>query len=990
MINSARPRIIWSRTKYGIVTHQTASVGAASAELKRTAAARERGALSSGRHNLSPDNQIANETEQMESDSESEEPLFDQHHTINVSGGGEGVDQTASDFVSRQRSNGAREPRIEVAVDWLNNLLFVLDKYRLLAVDYEGNNELVLIDDFNSQPVNLKADPINGFLFWLQVGKFHNTIYKLDLNVLDRYQNGSSLDASLISHHYAHPIVTNLPTHAKIFIIDHKHSRIYVPLSSRRDGSSDVNKTHRNDDAEIFSAPSDESNVITHMNSTSPNETPIEISDERNSTLLESNNMLPGQILAYNLDGTDVGPLRQSKESSHTYNFDDILDITLDADKGLLYWLTNEGRDLFEEYQGGNDLPYHQAQHNLEGKSYKKLLHFNKGYNQPASKPRFNFRKLLLNLASKTATNRLARSDRLNSMDDQSSASSLNGLKSSDQYLTGFSKSAVIILGGVIVASLIGIFVYFVSRPSHESGNHNDHHSGVSSSAGSFIGESHVDSVAHTSGFIGASTISRWIPRPSTSSADTSTFHRSIAKNEPLDSCDFESSTNYGRSNAIDEHYRDSVYDQTIIQMEQNCLTNLPKWPSNMREVSNRLYVPIELQEDETLSSIYRVSIEQLNIEKRSPLGEGHFGTVLQGTITCTVHEKDMMLNKSPHRVHHFAPDHSQAHGLAVPSSSSSGHGSSSVSSEFITANSLVEAANGDYLLPKSNTNSATSDYSIEDSNVATVESYIANPAYHHTADQMKETKFKVAIKKLKENASRKERTDFLQEARHLAKFDHPNIVSLIGICLDRGSTLIIMELMLGGDLIRYMQENKPTLENQDKLTYEDLLSICLDIVSACCYLEAHEHIHRDLAARNCLVSSRKKEDRVVKLADFGLARDIYKDSYYKKLNDSAMPLKWMAPECFMEQKFTIKSDVWSFGVVMWEVMSYCQDKPYNNVEHFMMKDHLIKGLRLSRPEHCCEDVYRLMNECWQLDPSRRPTFEECRAILIEIKSSGS
>lgn len=330
-----------------------------------------------------------------------------------------------------------------------------------------------------------------------------------------------------------------------------------------------------------------------------------------------------------------------------------------------------------------------------------------------------------------------------------------------------------------------------------------------------------------------------------------------------------------------------------------------------------------------------------------------------------------------------------QAQNLPVPSSGSSGHGSSSVSSEFITANSVADAIHGDYLLPKSNANSASSDYSIENQRATILNSCASNSNYHNQ-DPMKETKFKVAIKMLKENASPKERSDFLQEAKHLAKFNHPNIVSLIGICLDKGATLIIMELMLGGDLIRYMQENKPAPSNQEKLIYDDLLSICLDIVNACCYLEEHEHIHRDLAARNCLVSSRKKEDRVVKLADFGLARDIYKDSYYKKLNDSAMPLKWMAPECFMEQKFTTKSDVWSFGVVMWEVMSYCQDKPYNNIEHFMMKDHLIEGLRLGRPEHCCEDVYRLMNDCWHLDPSKRPTFEECRATLIEIRSSYS
>lgn len=989
MINNAKPRIIWSRKEHHAAVHQEAS---ADAQMQpEHARAGEKGALSERQ------NQVVNDTEQMESASESEGPLLDQHLTMTASGDGIGsVEQTSGPVGSRQRSNG--EPRTEIAVDWLNNLLFVLDKYRLLVVDYDGANELVLIDDFNDQPVNLKVDPINSFLFWLQVGKFHNTIYKLDLSVLDRRQNSSFHGASLVSRHYAHPIVTNLPIDARIFIIDHKHSRIYVPLSSQCENRHpDGNKIQRGEDAEVFSTPTDESNIITHMNSTSAwnnSESFIDVHGMNTNSSEPCN--IDGQILAYNLDGTDVGPLRHSKKASHAYNFDDILDIALDNDKGLLYWLTNEGKDILEEYQGSIDTPYNQAQHNLEGKKYKKLIHYNHGNNQPLSKSRFNLRRLFWNLASTTATNRLTRSD---SMEDQGLASSLNGLRNSEFESTGLTRYRGLLVA--VCLCLVGLFIYLVyahvSHPSLQHTDQIDSHSHNSSNGGLFMDRSRIGSAAHTSVSTEASTISRWIARPSTSSADASTFQRNMTKNEPLDSCEFESTTNYTQSNAVDEHYRESIYNQAIIQMEQNCLTNLSKWPSSLNGVSNRLYVPIELQEDETLSSIHRVSIDQLSIEKRVPLGEGHFGTVLQGTITCTVHERDIMLNKLSVRnttanMYTYMQDNEsreQAQNLPVPSSGSSGHGSSSVSSEFITANSVADAIHGDYLLPKSNANSASSDYSIENQRATILNSCASNSNYHNQ-DPMKETKFKVAIKMLKENASPKERSDFLQEAKHLAKFNHPNIVSLIGICLDKGATLIIMELMLGGDLIRYMQENKPAPSNQEKLIYDDLLSICLDIVNACCYLEEHEHIHRDLAARNCLVSSRKKEDRVVKLADFGLARDIYKDSYYKKLNDSAMPLKWMAPECFMEQKFTTKSDVWSFGVVMWEVMSYCQDKPYNNIEHFMMKDHLIEGLRLGRPEHCCEDVYRLMNDCWHLDPSKRPTFEECRATLIEIRSSYS
>ena len=937
----------------------------------------------------------------------------------------------------------------QIAVDWLNNLLFVLDKYRLLVIDFDGYNELVLIDDFNAnnRPVDIKVDPVNDFLFWLQVGKFHNTIYKLDLSVLSvrsaterligntlklreitRSANGSrdgspSFDASdlaaLVSHHYAHPIITNLPRHARLFTIDHKHSRIYVPLGPATGNGPDSSKTNgdsnQRDEAEVFAA-SDE--LVTHLNSTEVLDLLSETTQNCTHNGADKHSS-PNQILAYNLDGTDVGPLRTVDERSHISSLDDMQDLALDAKLGLLYWLTNGGRELFEEYWAGSSL--HPAQHNLDGRSYLKLIHFNNdGHNQPTNhRPRFNLRKIIHTISASVAPNRWIRSGQIE--EPPRSASSLNSRHQADDA-SRYSRSApYIILGLTVLAVLTVYLIYTLIFQQMEGRADNDRsqcRGGGSIGEGSSVDGSHDDG-PNGSAFINTSTISRWIAGPSAMahSGDASTFQRDSHSGQ-VGAYDLES-TNYDASNAVDEHYRDSIatdgQDGAYFASELTRLANLSHWPLNAHDMSNKLYVPVEVLQDEALSSIQRVGIDQLEIERRAPLGEGHFGTVLQGTIKCTPHERCNLLNRSQHmtaceEVAAMSPlaatSHSQhrSRGL-ISSTTSSGHGSSSSTScEFATANSCTDnqatssnsANNGDYLTPKSQCNSAMSDYTGD--NLASIGAddscgsyYNADLKHHHqqvAGSKVETIRLRVAIKRLKDNASSEEKRDFLQEAKLLANFDHPNIVQLIGICLDRGSTLIVMELMLGGDLHRYMQENypKPNL-NPDNLTYDDLLKICLDIVNACCYLEELDYIHRDLAARNCLVSSRKREERVVKLADFGLARDIYKDSYYKKLNDSAMPLKWMAPECLTEQKFTKKSDVWSFGVVMWEVMSYCKDKPYKQVEPFMMREHLASGARLSRPDNCDDLMYKLMNQCWLMRPEDRPTFIECRAILIEIRN---
>lgn len=187
-----------------------------------------------------------------------------------------------------------------------------------------------------------------------------------------------------------------------------------------------------------------------------------------------------------------------------------------------------------------------------------------------------------------------------------------------------------------------------------------------------------------------------------------------------------------------------------------------------------------------------------------------------------------------------------------------------------------------------------------------------------------------------------------------MSHFKHEHILQLLGVCLD--THFIIMELMQGGDLLTYLRSNRKPTSQTDGLSILDLLSMCVDVARGCKYLEEMHFVHRDLACRNCLVSSRDRESRVVKIGDFGLARDIYKNDYYRKEGEGLLPVRWMAPESLVDGVFTCQSDVWAFGVLMWEILTLGQ-QPYparNNLEVL----HYVKGGgRLEQPSYCPEEL---------------------------------
>lgn len=176
-----------------------------------------------------------------------------------------------------------------------------------------------------------------------------------------------------------------------------------------------------------------------------------------------------------------------------------------------------------------------------------------------------------------------------------------------------------------------------------------------------------------------------------------------------------------------------------------------------------------------------------------------------------------------------------------------------------------------------------------------------------------------VAVKTLPEMSTRQAEEDFLMEAAIMSKFNHPNMVHLLGVCFDRHPRFIVLELLAGGDLKNFLREGRSKPDRPSTLIMKDLLFCARDVARGCEYMESKRFIHRDIAARNCLLSSRGP-GRVVKIADFGMARDIYRSDYYRKGGKAMLPIKWMPPEAYVDGIFTAKTDVWSFGVLLWEV----------------------------------------------------------------------
>nr|XP_034172668.1 proto-oncogene tyrosine-protein kinase ROS isoform X6 [Osmia lignaria] len=244
-----------------------------------------------------------------------------------------------------------------------------------------------------------------------------------------------------------------------------------------------------------------------------------------------------------------------------------------------------------------------------------------------------------------------------------------------------------------------------------------------------------------------------------------------------------------------------------------------------------------------------------------------------------------------------------------------------------------------------------------------------------------------VAIKTLRKGASAQEKTEFLQEARLMSHFRHKHVLRLLGVCLDTDPPLLVLELMEAGDLLSYLRASR-SLQPSDPhaLRLQDLLAMCEDVARGCRYLEDLHFVHRDLACRNCLVSARDRENRVVKIGDFGLARDIYKNDYYRKEGEGLLPVRWMAPESLVDGVFTSQSDVWAFGVLMWEITSLGQ-QPYPARTNLEVLHHVRAGGRLPKPLNCPPVLHQLMLRCWSAADAR-PSFKVCLENIVSLRST--
>ncbi|XP_045755694.1 tyrosine-protein kinase Fer isoform X3 [Mirounga angustirostris] len=231
-----------------------------------------------------------------------------------------------------------------------------------------------------------------------------------------------------------------------------------------------------------------------------------------------------------------------------------------------------------------------------------------------------------------------------------------------------------------------------------------------------------------------------------------------------------------------------------------------------------------------------------------------------------------------------------------------------------------------------------------------------------------------VAVKTCKEDLPQELKIKFLQEAKILKQYDHPNIVKLIGVCTQRQPIYIIMELVPGGDFLSFLRKKK------DEIKLKQLVKFSLDAASGMSYLESKNCIHRDLAARNCLVG----ENNILKISDFGMSRQedggVYSSSGLKQI-----PIKWTAPEALNYGRYSSESDVWSFGILLWETFSLgvC---PYPGMTNQQAREQVERGYRMSAPQHCPEDIFKIMTKCWDYKPENRPKFSELQKELTVIK----
>ncbi|XP_072188163.1 tyrosine-protein kinase Mer isoform X1 [Excalfactoria chinensis] len=246
----------------------------------------------------------------------------------------------------------------------------------------------------------------------------------------------------------------------------------------------------------------------------------------------------------------------------------------------------------------------------------------------------------------------------------------------------------------------------------------------------------------------------------------------------------------------------------------------------------------------------------------------------------------------------------------------------------------------------------------------------------------------KVAVKTMKlDNFSHREIEEFLSEAACMKDFDHPNVIKLLGVCIELSSQqipkpMVVLPFMKYGDLHSFLLRSRLEMAPQF-VPLQTLLKFMVDIALGMEYLSSRQFLHRDLAARNCML----RDDMTVCVADFGLSKKIYSGDYYRQGRIAKMPVKWIAIESLADRVYTTKSDVWAFGVTMWEIATRGMT-PYPGVQNHEIYEYLFHGQRLKKPENCLDELYDIMSSCWRAEPADRPTFSQLKVHLEKLLES--